>query len=185
MRRITDASSGEVSYTQTFKAGNGLSREEIEYGITEGIYGRSPRAGVRAADEGPFTAQWDGRIVEIDRYDQIQLTVLEVEFDSVEEAQGSPAGLGSGRISAPSGNTATRRCGGSSRAAACNARRDFIKLQANGGLTPERKRQSLAPAVGAERRKGSDRDDNDSKRPRARGGGGVRPDGARRRRHRA
>ena len=34
------------------------------------------------------TAQWNGRIVEIDRYDQIQLTVLEVEFDSVEEAQG-------------------------------------------------------------------------------------------------
>ncbi|NBD27073.1 CYTH domain-containing protein [Paenibacillus glycinis] len=89
VRRITDASSGEVFYTQTFKAGNGLSREEIEYGITQGIYEQlTDGRGLVPLTKDRVTAQWNGRKVEIDRYDQIRLTVLEVEFDSVEEAEG-------------------------------------------------------------------------------------------------
>jgi len=35
VRAITDTATGDKSYTHTFKQGNGLSREEVEYTITE------------------------------------------------------------------------------------------------------------------------------------------------------
>src|SRR5690606_8991949 len=38
VRRIQDIRSGETSYTHTFKNGNGLVREEVEYGISGEIY---------------------------------------------------------------------------------------------------------------------------------------------------
>lgn len=87
VRRLVDAATGGVEYTHTFKAGNGLSREEIEYGITPGIYEQltSGRELVPLTKD-RITARWGDRVVEIDCYDQIRLTVLEVEFDSIEEA---------------------------------------------------------------------------------------------------
>ncbi|MGO4549338.1 CYTH domain-containing protein [Paenibacillus sp. 2TAB23] len=87
VRRIVDLASGEVSYTHTFKLGNGLSREEIEYAISESIYEQIVKAfGFVALTKNRITAKWDGRTIEIDTYDQIELSVLEVEFDSEETA---------------------------------------------------------------------------------------------------
>ncbi|MUT65749.1 CYTH domain-containing protein [Paenibacillus sp. NEAU-GSW1] len=87
VRRITDLSTGEVEYTHTFKKGNGLSREEIEYSISEGIYTQVMDAfGAIPLTKDRITAQWDGTTIEIDIYDQIQLTVVEVEFESEEQA---------------------------------------------------------------------------------------------------
>ncbi|MBO7748581.1 adenylate cyclase [Paenibacillus sp. MWE-103] len=87
VRRIVDAATGEVTHTHTFKNGNGLSREEIEYGITAGIYGQLTEGrGLVPLTKDRITAEWNGRKVEIDRYDQIRLTVLEAEFDSLEAA---------------------------------------------------------------------------------------------------
>lgn len=87
VRRLVDLSNNEVHHTHTFKSGNGLIREEIEYAITPSIYeqlmsGRN----LIPLTKNRITAQWGERIVEIDIYDQIQLTVLEVEFDSEEAA---------------------------------------------------------------------------------------------------
>ncbi|MBM7567621.1 CYTH domain-containing protein [Paenibacillus sacheonensis] len=87
VRRLVDASTGEVHHTHTFKAGNGLSREEVEYGITEGIYEQLTAVrGLVPLTKDRITAQWGDRVVEIDIYDQLQLTVLEVEFESIEAA---------------------------------------------------------------------------------------------------
>lgn len=83
VRRIVDLASGEVSFTHTFKLGNGLSREEIEYSISESIYEQLIKAfGFVPLTKNRVTAEWAGRIIEIDTYDQIELSVLEIEFDS-------------------------------------------------------------------------------------------------------
>ncbi|WP_258881412.1 CYTH domain-containing protein [Paenibacillus sp. sptzw28] len=88
VRRITDLASGRVEYTHTFKNGNGLSREEIEYSISESIYGQVIGA-FRAVplSKTRVTALWGETVIEIDSYDQVELIVAEVEFGSVEEAR--------------------------------------------------------------------------------------------------
>lgn len=87
MRRITNLATGEVEFTHTFKKGNGLSREEIEYSISEGIYEQLAKVHQAVPlTKNRITAEWEGRFIEIDCYDQLELTVLEVEFDSEEEA---------------------------------------------------------------------------------------------------
>jgi CYTH domain-containing protein len=87
VRRIVDLASGKVSFTHTFKLGNGLSREEIEYSISEGIYDQVVKAfGFVPLTKNRITAEWEGSIIEVDIYDQIELAVLEVEFDSEEAA---------------------------------------------------------------------------------------------------
>ncbi|WP_336785300.1 CYTH domain-containing protein [Paenibacillus sp. MMO-177] len=87
VRRITDVDSGKVTYTHTFKQGFGLKREEIEYEINEGLYEQVVKAfGAVALTKNRITAEWNGVGIEVDIYDQIQLTVLEVEFDSEEAA---------------------------------------------------------------------------------------------------
>lgn len=87
VRKIVDLATGETTYTHTFKRGNGIAREEVEYAISENLYAQLIQA-VRAIPltKNRITACWGDTIVEIDRYDQIELTVLEVEFDSEAEA---------------------------------------------------------------------------------------------------
>ncbi|PWV99526.1 CYTH domain-containing protein [Paenibacillus cellulosilyticus] len=87
VRRLVDLTSNEVHYTHTFKSGNGLIREEIEYEITASIYEQlmSGRKLIPLT-KNRITAKWDDRVVEIDIYDQIQLSVVEVEFDSEDAA---------------------------------------------------------------------------------------------------
>lgn len=87
VRRIIDLETNEMSFTHTFKKGNGLAREEIEYSISEAIYDQI----IQAFDAIPLTknritAVWEDMVVEIDCYDQVDLIVVEVEFDSLEEA---------------------------------------------------------------------------------------------------
>ncbi|UQZ34923.1 adenylate cyclase [Paenibacillus sp. PK3_47] len=88
VRKITDLDSGEITYTHTFKDGKGISRKEIEYDISEGIYTQMMDA-VQAVPlvKTRTTAEWDGTTVEIDEYTQLSLTVIEVEFESLEEAE--------------------------------------------------------------------------------------------------
>ncbi|NIK70659.1 MULTISPECIES: CYTH domain-containing protein [unclassified Paenibacillus] len=87
VRRITDVDNGEITYTHTFKKGFGIKREEVEYEINEGLYEQVVKAfGAVALTKNRITAEWNGIGIEIDIYDQIQLTVLEVEFDSEEAA---------------------------------------------------------------------------------------------------
>ena len=87
VRRIQDIRSGETSHTHTFKNGNGLVREEVEYGISGEIYEQIIKAfNYIPLTKTRLTGEWDGMVVEIDCYDQIQLAVLEVEFQSLEEA---------------------------------------------------------------------------------------------------
>ncbi|MCL6605560.1 MAG: CYTH domain-containing protein [Paenibacillus sp.] len=88
VRKITDLDSGEVTYTHTFKDGKGISREEIEYFISEGLYNQM----IEAVNAVPLikkrlTGIWNGTTIEIDVYNQLELSVLEVEFDSLEEAE--------------------------------------------------------------------------------------------------
>lgn len=88
VRRLVDEDTGEVEYTHTFKQGNGMSREEIEYSITESIYEQLFRAsGAVPLTKTRTTGEWNGLTVELDRYDQLNLTVAEVEFDSMEDAE--------------------------------------------------------------------------------------------------
>lgn len=87
VRAITDRKSGDKTFTHTFKQGNGLSREEVEYSITESIYAQLTAAfGFVPLTKTRITAEWNGLTVEIDSYDQLQLTVVEVEFKSEDEA---------------------------------------------------------------------------------------------------
>ncbi|GKU76296.1 CYTH domain-containing protein [Paenibacillus sp. L3-i20] len=87
VRRIAAEPSGEISYTHTFKKGNGLVREEVEYEISEGIYTQVVKAfEFTPLTKDRITASWNGITVEIDNYDQVKLSVLEVEFSSIEEA---------------------------------------------------------------------------------------------------
>ncbi|RAP73450.1 CYTH domain-containing protein [Paenibacillus montanisoli] len=87
VRRIVDLATDRVTFTHTFKNGHGLAREEVEYEISQGLYEQVAQAfGAIPLTKNRITAQWSGRIVEIDIYDQIQLTVLEVEFDSEDAA---------------------------------------------------------------------------------------------------
>ncbi|WP_274653203.1 CYTH domain-containing protein [Paenibacillus humicola] len=87
IRKITDVRSGRTTYTHTFKKGTGLSREEIEYEISAGIYEQIAEAhDAVALTKNRTTAKWNGWTVEIDRYDQLELTVVEVEFGSEVEA---------------------------------------------------------------------------------------------------
>ncbi|WP_410513594.1 CYTH domain-containing protein [Paenibacillus sp. BR2-3] len=88
VRKITDLDSGEVTFTHTFKDGKGISREEVEYFISEGLYHQM----IEAVNAVPLikeriTGVWNGTTVEIDVYTQLELSVLEVEFDSLEEAE--------------------------------------------------------------------------------------------------
>ncbi|CQR52846.1 CYTH domain-containing protein [Paenibacillus riograndensis] len=88
VRKITDLDSGEITYTHTFKDGKGISRKEIEYSISEGLYNQMIEA-VKAVPlvKTRITGIWNGTTVEIDLYTQLELTVLEVEFDSLEAAE--------------------------------------------------------------------------------------------------
>ncbi|MGG6310898.1 CYTH domain-containing protein [Paenibacillus macerans] len=88
VRRIEDLRTGEVHFTHTFKKGFGLSREEVEVTISEGIYRQI--TGIHRAiplTKRRVTAEWGGTVVEIDCYDQLDLTVLEVEFETEDQAR--------------------------------------------------------------------------------------------------
>ncbi|GGG07578.1 adenylate cyclase [Paenibacillus albidus] len=97
VRKITDLDTGKITYTHTFKDGKGISREEVEYSISAGLYNQMIEA-VRAIPliKTRLTGNWNGTIVEIDVYTQLELAVLEVEFDSLEEAESfqAPAWFG-------------------------------------------------------------------------------------------
>ncbi|MFF2886529.1 CYTH domain-containing protein [Paenibacillus sp. NPDC057967] len=87
VRRLIDLATGQVSHTHTFKSGNGLVRGEVEYSISASMYAQVTEAfGFTPLTKNRITASWNGRTIEIDNYDQIQLSVLEVEFPSLEEA---------------------------------------------------------------------------------------------------
>ena len=87
VRRLVNISNGEVSYTHTFKNGVGLAREEVEYSISQTIYEQVMQAfGYVPLTKNRITAKFEGITVEIDIYDQVQFTVVEVEFTSMEEA---------------------------------------------------------------------------------------------------
>ncbi|WP_248925494.1 adenylate cyclase [Paenibacillus hamazuiensis] len=81
IRRLSE--NGRNEYTHTFKRGNGLSREEIEYAISEDIYaqllgssGKTPLKKVRTT-----LVSADALHFDIDEYrPQFDLTVVEVEF---------------------------------------------------------------------------------------------------------
>lgn len=87
IRRLTDLDTGRREYTHTFKRGSGMTREEIEYSISEAIYEQVFQAfGAVPLTKDRIAAEWNGIGVEIDVYDQLELTVVEVEFGSEEEA---------------------------------------------------------------------------------------------------
>ena len=87
VRKIKDLASGELEFTHTFKNGNGLVREEIEYAISESLYEQLMKAsGAIPLTKVRTTAEWGGMTVEIDTYDQLELRVLEIEFYSEEAA---------------------------------------------------------------------------------------------------
>ncbi|MEF2967692.1 CYTH domain-containing protein [Paenibacillus sp. M1] len=89
VRKIKDLSTGEIGYTHTFKRGFGVAREEIEYPISAGLYEQMIH--IRRAIplvKKRTTARWNNILIEIDDYRQIDMNVLEVEFDSELEAAG-------------------------------------------------------------------------------------------------
>ncbi|MBW4082404.1 CYTH domain-containing protein [Paenibacillus sp. S150] len=87
VRKIRNPETGEVHYTHTYKNGKGISREEIEYNISQGLYEQL----IQAFDLVPLvkkriTGVWQGINIEIDVYSQLELSVVEVEFDSYDAA---------------------------------------------------------------------------------------------------
>lgn len=87
VRRIKDLATDEYEYTHTFKNGVGLAREEVEYSITKVIYDQVIEAfGFVPLTKNRITATVGEMIVEIDVYDQVDFIVVEVEFESMEEA---------------------------------------------------------------------------------------------------
>ncbi|WP_435924250.1 CYTH domain-containing protein [Paenibacillus sp. DYY-L-2] len=87
VRKIKDLATGELKYTHTFKRGFGLAREEVEYDISAGLYEQMIhiRRAVPLVKK-RTTATWNDVPIEIDDYRQINMLVLEVEFESEEEA---------------------------------------------------------------------------------------------------
>ncbi|WP_010276974.1 CYTH domain-containing protein [Paenibacillus senegalensis] len=87
VRRITQLPKGEVTYTHTYKSGSGLKKQEIEYPISADLYAQLlERDKLRLLIKHRFVASWDGYRLEIDTYDQFALSVVEVEFESEDEA---------------------------------------------------------------------------------------------------
>lgn len=90
VRRLEEERDGQrsVYFTHTFKRGQGLVREEMEYEISAEIYaqllaavGYSPLVKTRT------TLIYQGRSIEIDEYAQFKLVVAEVEFASLHDAE--------------------------------------------------------------------------------------------------
>lgn len=87
IRKIVDQESSETSYTHTFKKGNGLQREEVEYVISSEIYDQLLKMSQAVPLRKTRTIVTDGHTnMEIDLYEQFSLKVVEVEFSSREEA---------------------------------------------------------------------------------------------------
>lgn len=87
VRRIVDVNTKKVSFTHTFKRGVGLAREEVEYEINESLYTQIMKAfGYIPLTKNRITAKYGDITVEIDIYDQVNFTVVEVEFNSMEAA---------------------------------------------------------------------------------------------------
>lgn len=96
IRKIVDRDGG-VRFTHTFKAGHGLSRQEIEYAISEPIYEQLlNRLNAVPLEKIRTTVESRGHRFEIDEYKQVQLTVVEVEFADEESARSfqAPAWFG-------------------------------------------------------------------------------------------
>lgn len=85
VRRI--GKDGESSFTHTFKRGYGLSREEVEYGISAQIYNQLLEGSKRKPLKKNRTTVAYGELnFEIDEYLQYDLITVDVEFASEEEA---------------------------------------------------------------------------------------------------
>lgn len=89
VRKLTDLTSKHVEYTHTFKAGKGMVREEIEYSIGADVYeqlisGRSIRPLIKTRTT--CTLRESDAKIEIDQYQQLDLIVAEVEFQTEEKA---------------------------------------------------------------------------------------------------
>ncbi|UQZ86387.1 CYTH domain protein [Paenibacillus konkukensis] len=87
VRKLVDHE-GRASYTHTFKSGHGLVRQEVEYEISEEVYRQLlmntkfvPLEKIRTKVER------QGLCYEIDEYKQIDLMVVEVEFEDEQAAQ--------------------------------------------------------------------------------------------------
>ncbi|MDD9271370.1 CYTH domain-containing protein [Paenibacillus sp. GCM10023248] len=87
VRKLVD-SSGQTTYTHTFKSGHGMVREEIEYGISEPVYKQLlERTGLIPLEKIRTTVECGGLFFEIDEYKQVDLAVVEVEFPDVAAAE--------------------------------------------------------------------------------------------------
>jgi CYTH domain-containing protein len=88
VRRLTDAATGLSEYVLTYKSGFGLVRQEVEQPISGKLY-EELMSKVRLnplVKERTIAKMSNGLVVEIDRYSQFSLTVVEVEFASEEDA---------------------------------------------------------------------------------------------------
>ncbi|MFD2670016.1 CYTH domain-containing protein [Marinicrinis sediminis] len=89
IRKISDLNHSEqCEYTHTIKQGFGMTREEFELKLLPEIYeqllaslGKIPLQKTRT------TLAWETYKLEIDEYHQYDMQVVEVEFDSVEQAE--------------------------------------------------------------------------------------------------
>lgn len=89
MRKLTDRNTGIVEFVLTYKNGLGIVRTEVEQPITQALYEEllskfkpTPLLKERTTAKLKETET----IIEIDRYDHLPLIVVEVEFQSEEDA---------------------------------------------------------------------------------------------------
>lgn len=81
VRELVDRE-GNSTFTHTFKSGHGLVREEIEYAISEEVYRQLlAKTGLVPLEKIRTKVEHESLVYEIDEYKQIELTVVEVEFD--------------------------------------------------------------------------------------------------------
>ncbi|MNI06936.1 CYTH domain protein [compost metagenome] len=86
VRQLVD-DHGVSQFTHTFKSGHGLVRQEIEYEISEAIYKQLlANTSFRPLEKIRTTVQHNDLQYEIDEYKQVNLTVVEVEFTDLDQA---------------------------------------------------------------------------------------------------
>lgn len=87
IREKENITNNEIEYTLCIKRGEGLEREEITHVISSETYQKlASISSTKPIIKKRLTSENEGLLFEIDVYENQSLIVVEVEFESVEEA---------------------------------------------------------------------------------------------------
>jgi CYTH domain-containing protein len=88
VRRLVDRDNGETTYTFAFKKGNGVSRLEFEEEVSQELYQSVVgNLAVKPLKKTRTTYNVEGSLIEVDKYQDFDFIVAEVEFADEGEMQ--------------------------------------------------------------------------------------------------